>query len=80
MIQRGILLAAIFLIFESGANCMKDIDNFIRDHCGTVCNGESDDCRVCYNEGVDLFDQGSPDSPEIKWDLHYNRGQLELEF
>ncbi|MBX9620415.1 MAG: hypothetical protein K2X28_00020 [Alphaproteobacteria bacterium] len=75
-----ILAAFVCLLTGSAVNSLGDIDNYILNHCGSACNGESPDCRDCYNEAVDLFDQENPDSPEVDFDLHYNNGKLDLTF
>ena len=80
MLKGFILLMLFSLALGGSVNAMNSIDSFIRDRCGSACNGESDDCRNCYNEAVDLFDQYSPTSPEVEWDLHMDQGKLKLTF
>jgi hypothetical protein len=75
----NLLLVIILLAFGSAAQSMNDIDNFIRDRCGDECNGESDNCRICYNQAVDLFDTRSPSSPEVSFDIN-SQGHLEFVF
>jgi len=80
MLQKNILCAVFLLALGGSANALNSIDTFIRDHCGDVCNGESPDCKTCYNEAVDLYDQKNPVSPEVNWDLQLKNGKLELKF
>lgn len=80
MLQKSLLLSIFLFTLGSSAKAKDPVDAFIRDHCTHACNGESDECRMCYNEAVDLFDQNAPTSPEINWDLHYDQGKLKLEF
>jgi len=55
MFRKTLLLIAIFLVSEENVKALNRIDTFIRDHCVSACNGESDNCRPCYNEAVELF-------------------------
>ncbi|MBS0272163.1 MAG: hypothetical protein JSR85_05900 [Proteobacteria bacterium] len=80
MFKRILALTIFSFVFSGHLNALDHIDTFIRDHCGEACNGESPDCRDCYNEAVDLFDQSNPVSPEINFDVDDNHGKLELEF
>jgi len=79
MTKRTFLFIFTLLALGNAAQSMNDIDNYIRDRCGDECNGESDNCRICYNQAVDLFDQKSPDSPEVSFDLN-SQGHLEFVF
>lgn len=56
------------------------MDSFIRDRCGSACNGESDDCTQCYNTALDLYDQEDPVSPEANFDILNKHGKLEIVF
>jgi len=78
MYQRIALIMFSLLGLESATQGMSPIDNFIRDHCTEACTGESDECRACYNEAVDLFHQSSPSSQEIEWGTEQEG--IELEF
>ncbi len=80
MLQRFLLLIVVFLTIGTSVKALNNIDNFVRDHCGLACNGESDDCKSCYNEAVDLFDQTIPTSPEVNFDIDDDHGKLEWEF
>ena len=73
-------LISIFLMGSAPSYALDDIDEFILNNCGDACNGESADCRICYNNAVDLYDQQNPDSPEVDFDLDYHEGTLELKF
>lgn len=80
MAKYSILAGCIFLFTGTAVNSLGDIDHYILNHCGDECNGESPNCRDCYNTAVDLFDQENPDSPEVDFDLHYDNGKLDLTF
>ncbi len=80
MLQRILILAGVFLTMGSQLHALNSIDTFITNHCGSDCNGDGPNCRTCYNEAVDLYDQSTPDSPEMNFDLDDNHGKLEWEF
>lgn len=80
MFKRILVLTIFCFSFGNYLNALDHIDTFVRDHCGGACNGESPDCRDCYNDAVDLFDQTTPVSPEVDFDIDDNNGKLEFEF
>ncbi len=80
MLKRILVLTIFSFSFSGHLTALDHIDTFIRDHCTEACNGESPDCRVCQNEAIDLFDQTTPVSPEVDFDIDYNNGKLEFEF
>lgn len=81
MFKKYILLMLFSLAFGGSGNTLNSIDKFITSHCGPDCNGEGNlNCRPCYNEAVELFDQRSPVSPEGDFDLNVKGGKLELDF
>ena len=80
MLQKSLYLIVCLLILKGPVRAAEDFDAFIRDHCGSACNGEKDECTQCYNEAIDMNDQANPVSPEIPFDLNYNQGRLKLVF
>ena len=80
MAKYFILAGFVCLFTGSAVNSLGDIDNYILNHCGEECNGESPNCRDCYNEAVDLFEREN-DSSEMDADLlNYDDGKLKLTF
>lgn len=78
MFQNILLGGLIFLALESNLKALDEIDSFVLNRCAARCNGESTDCRDCYSEAVDLFDQ--PQSMSKK-DLDINpNGGFEISF
>lgn len=74
-------LVVMLYLFGSGPlQALDPISEFVLNQCGEECNGETADCRICYNNAVDLYDQENPDSPEMDFDLNYHDGTLELQF
>jgi len=87
MLKKGVLMAKYFILAGfvclftgSAVHSLRDIDEYVLNHCGDECNGEGPNCRDCYNTAVDLFDQENPDSPEMDFDLNYKEGTLDLTF
>ena len=80
MAKYFILAGCVCLFTGSAVNSLGDIDEYILNHCGGACNGESPNCRDCYNEAIDLSDQKDSDLPEVDFDLHYDNGKLDLTF
>lgn len=79
MAKYFILAGFVCLFTSSTVNALGDIDNYILNHCGSACNGESPNCQDCYNEAVDLFEREN-DSSEMDADLNYDNGKLEITF
>lgn len=80
MAKYFILAGFVCLLTSSAVNSLGDIDNYILNHCGDDCNGESPNCQDCYNTAVDLFEREN-DSSEMDADLlNYDNGKLELTF
>lgn len=57
LFQKVFLLIIFSLAFAEKGDALSSVDTFIETHCGGVCNGESDECSVCYNQAIDLFQQ-----------------------
>jgi len=74
------LIAALYLFGGAPSLALEDFDAFVLKQCSDECNGETADCRICYNNAVDLYDQENPDSPEVDFDINYHEGTLELQF
>jgi hypothetical protein len=74
------ILILVLSVLGENIKAADPVDRFITDRCGYECNGESDDCRVCYNEAVDLFEQKDQQSPETSWDIYNDHGKLKLVF
>ena len=75
---KSLLQLTIFSLFGSAVSAYNT-DDYIRDHLGGSCNGDTPDCKDFYNDAVELFDQEKPDSPEFNFDINDNHGKLELE-
>lgn len=68
MLKKLIFLTALFLIESKGVEALKNsIDNFILNHGVSACNGESPNCNDFYTRAVELNDDQSPISPEIRF-------------
>jgi len=80
MFKKNLYLTVCMFAFIASAIAMNDFDTFVRDHCGSACLGEKDDCQQCYNEAIDMSDSENPVSPEIPLDLRYDRGKLQWVF
>ena len=78
MVRTFILSTACLISFNTAGHAWGALDSFINTQCSERCNGESDDCIICYNEAVDLYDQADPDSPEVNWG--YSGGKFEFYF
>lgn len=78
MLKKTFFLVLLVLSLNSSAKALGPIDKFILNHCGNVCTEDNNECRVCYNEAVDLFDQVRQPYPNGNW--NFSRGVLEFEF
>lgn len=81
MLKNSFYLGVCLVILCGPVSAFNDIDKFIRDHCASDCNGESPNCQDCYNEAVDLHDNGyngGPVSPEVNFGL--KNGKIEFSF
>lgn len=68
MLNRASLLFAILLLnLTQGANALNNIDKFIVNNGTSACNGESPNCQDFYRKAVELNDDQSPVSPEIRF-------------
>jgi hypothetical protein len=64
---KKITLLIILLNLNNNADALNNIDKFILNHGVSACNGESPNCKDFYNKAVELNDDQSPTSPEIRF-------------
>jgi hypothetical protein len=55
MLKKILINGVIFIGFMGSLQAMDDIDDFVTDHCGNDCNGESTQCWNCYTGAMDLW-------------------------
>lgn len=57
----------LFVSVSGGSQALNPIDKFIVNHGVSDCNGESPNCNDFYERAVELNDDRSPVSPEIRF-------------
>lgn len=67
MFKTTLLLVSLFLSINSSVQALNSIDKFIVGHGVSECNGESQNCKDFYTRAVDLNDDRSPISSEIRF-------------
>ena len=68
MLQKIMFLTALFMLCNKNVEALNSIDKFILNQGGvTECNGEGPNCRDFYTRAIELNDDRSPISPEIKF-------------
>jgi hypothetical protein len=67
MFKAIILISISFLSLTTNGHALNSISKFIVNHGVSDCNGESPDCRDFYTRAVELNDDKTPISPEIRF-------------
>ena len=80
MLQKLLLTMAFFMILGGQAQALDQFHRYIMTVGGLDSNGDDYNFGTDYNQGVSLFDDSDPISPEIKFNVNDNHGKLELEF
>lgn len=67
MLKKTTLLIIILFNFSYNVNALNRIDKYILNNGVSACNGESPNCRDFYTKAIELNDEQTPISPEIKF-------------
>lgn len=67
MLKRIMFLMILFLNVSGALHALNSIDTFFLNHSVMDCNGETPNCGNSYERAVELNDDRSPVSPEIRF-------------